>query len=145
MNKNQGAFLFDPERAVLLSVDTKPLRTADDLRNYLGCDDLGCVRFYDDYLLFFDESALQPGLRHIIRIEGYNDPFAGRLLVMHFDFSCSVPPSEAKNIQARLKLFKPVIDPVVETKKVVVDDVTSFTSFVARLETRIVETPIALG
>lgn len=144
MGKHREVYLLDPHLECLFILNVKELITAAEIKTLIGSDSVDVLGFDSDHLIYFDDEGLRSGINHYTMLEGHPDPLVGKLLIAHRDLTRSVVFISPVEFLARLRCYKPVIDPVIESIETKYGHLTTFISAVTGFQTRIQATPIVI-
>lgn len=116
--------------------------TTASLTEFLECSAVDSFPFDGDHTLYFDDEGLQDGIDHYFALAGHTDPLVGKLLITanHGDR----PLLSMREVVLRFNLFRPVIDPVIKSSRVLRNDLILFTNTVDRFEARIAQFDIEI-
>lgn len=144
MRLTRKIYLLDPVEKTLFALDTYGCKTVADIKEMIDCESVDAIFFDSDHVLYFDDDGLKRGVDHYTMVDGHPDPLVGKLLIMHRELECSVLFTSPEIFLAKLRCYKPVLDPVIETVETVDGNVTKFLSAVTGFDTRIVEVKVSV-
>lgn len=139
MPANCTVFILDPDLGQLRVVSIFDLSDIS-IRLALCCDAVDNMPFDDSHTLYFNDEGIHSGISHYILMAGHPDPIVGpALLAPRPGLGLARPTLLPQMAAARFRLFRPVMDPIITSKRVCVGDMTTFVSAVEGFNTRIEE------
>lgn len=132
-------FILDPALAQIRVVNVTDLSDLS-IRLALSCDAVDSMPFDDVHALYFNDEGIHSGISHYILMAGHPDPIVGpALLAPRPGLGLARPMLLPQTAAVRFRLFRPVMDPIITSKRMSVGDTTTFVSAVQGFNTRIEE------
>ncbi len=139
MRLTRVIYLLDPIKRTLFILETSSCRTITEIKKAIDCDSVDAVFIDGEHVIYFDDDGLKPGIDNYTIIDGHPDPFVGKIMIMHRELDESVLFADPQEILSKLRSYRSVIDPIIQTVETGSENITTFLSAVNGFTTRIVE------
>lgn len=131
-------YLLDPANCVVTTESVVFREFGSGLKSLLGASGAARTRYDDHHSLFFDDRGLCDGITAYTLFDGFPEPLCGRLVIAPNALSSVAAPLIAVDqVLRRCRCHRVVMDPVIETIKVVEGEVQHFISRVTGFTPRV--------
>ncbi|MGD9804119.1 MAG: hypothetical protein AB7E81_04510 [Hyphomicrobiaceae bacterium] len=113
------AFLIDPSRFTVESIDIHPGNVPDQLYKHIGCDRFDAVYLEHGDTLYVDDEGLLKPQHHFILIDGHPQPYAGKGVLLGSTPAGNNADAKAtlEDLVDKLTYMERLIGPVVSLRK----------------------------